>query len=125
MHKSRSNTKEKIASAIALMSETLRYQKPIMCPTEPSWMLPIPRYGVSTQCDEHDDCLSMIESYRNKVLITYPECAAQKFQKNGIPYFIIYSEFNQLSMQISRGESECLAWKKAAELVMNEQRKPR
>lgn len=86
-------------------------------------MLPIPRHGISTRCDEHENCLLTIESYRETVLINYPECTAQKFQKDGIPYFIIYSEFNQLSMQLSRGESECTAWKKAMEFVMNEQRK--
>ena len=123
MHKSRINTNEKISSVIALMAETLRYQKPIMCPAEPSWMQPIPKFGISTRCDEHENCLSTIEFYRKTVLTNYPECAAQKFQKDGVPYFIIYSEFNQLSMQLSRGKSECAAWKKAMEFVVNEQSK--
>ena len=117
MHGKRIKAREKISGAVALMAETLRYQKPVTCPAEPSWMLPIPRYGISIQCHEHENCLSIIETYRMSVSVAYPECTVWRFQKDEVPYFIIYSEFSQLSIQLSRGETECEAWKNALKSV--------
>jgi hypothetical protein len=108
---------QKISAATALMSEILKHQAPIKSAQEPSWMRPIKKFGLSTQCDVHGNCLTFIESDKVTVSARYPGCVARSFIINRVGFFFVYQELSELSRWLGHARTECAAWTQAAEIL--------
>lgn len=113
-----SNTGQKVATAVALMAEALKNQPPVIVPAVPSWMRPVKRRGISPQCEVHGDCSEFIESQWLIVSVHHPDCIARTFIIDDVRVFFIYQGISELSAKIGKAQTECAAWKQAAESLM-------
>jgi hypothetical protein len=78
----------------------------------------IPRaepFDRNSTCGSHGDCSSHMDSLWQVVVLQFPACRARRYiDPAGKPFYVILSEFSELSRRIGVGDSECIAWENAA-----------
>lgn len=102
---------QKIERALDAMRQLLEIQS-----TSQAWRLPqrppaLQRFDLTLSCGDHDDCSAHVRSIWEIIAVRYPGCRSRRYQKpSGDVFFVVLSEFSELSLQLGVAESECKAW---------------
>ncbi|QBE66353.1 hypothetical protein [Pseudoduganella lutea] len=104
----------KIALAMEAMAQLLEMQS-----TQKSWQLSaamqeLPRLDLTASCGEHDDCADHLHSIWEAVAVRFPGCRSRRYVDGmGEVYFVVLSDFSELSPKLGVAHSECRAWEMA------------
>lgn len=111
-------SKGKISAALALMQESLKHQIVHISVDSVSYNTNIEPYGKQEICCDHKNCIKRREAHWKTISIRYPMCRARRYvSTDGIPFFVVLSEFSELSLRLARGETECAAWEQALSAI--------
>lgn len=101
----------KIALAMEAMAQLLEMQS-----TQKSWQLSarmqeLSRFDLTASCGEHDDCAGHLQSIWEVVAVRFPGCRSRRYV-DGMRevYFVVLSDFSELSPKLGIAANECRAW---------------
>lgn len=104
----------RIALAMEAMAQLLEMQS-----TQKSWQLSprmqeLPRFDLTSSCGEHDNCAGHLKTIWEVVAVRYPGCRSRRYV-GGMRevYFVVLSDFSELSARLGISHSECRAWEMA------------
>lgn len=106
--------KKKISDVLVLMHESLKHQVVRISVDAVSYNTRIEPYGREELCGTHGNCVEHRATHWKTISIRYPTCRARRYvNTHGIPFFVILSEFSELSYRLACGATECEAWEQA------------
>lgn len=104
----------KIALALDAMQELLEMQT-ARGPWRPSVIdRHVEPFDRNSSCGTHENCAEYMDSVREAIVVSFPDCRTRRYiRSSGEVFFVVLSEFSELSRRIGIGESECGAWESA------------
>lgn len=103
---------------IALVMDSMRQLLDIQS-SRTSWQISskmqmLQRFDLTSSCGEHEDCANHLQLIWAAIAVHYPGCRSRRYVKStGEVFFIVLSEFGELSPRLGIAYSECQAWSAA------------